>query len=789
MKQRLLLFALSLTTVLSLSAQDTLFLEDFADGFKNWTVSSQQSGNNTGDQYGVWELDAVTIGGNPFPLSVDLNWSFVNPKEMTVQFSNDDNTVYGYIYSNYQFNTDTLVTAVDGGSLVADGVASGLNVDYVEWAANLNVDGVTLSILSTLLSADDIVVSWDAMNDMTITVQGGVTVVTFTKVSDNAPSWFWTPNGNVPNGFTALTPGTQIQSETQDNGAAVINTVFQNILADPDLVPSGPPPYPEHWVTMTSSPIDISSADRALEIQYTSYIRLLNPTDDAPFRTFWEISTDGGETWSSAFDAHPGLGANNPAETQQRTELIPITSTLTAGATTLQIRFTFAMDFYFWVLDDIVIRERVGVDMQANDNFFAIAPNYATPVSQVEDMYFMSDIQNNGGETATNVNLNLTITAPDGSVIYNADKPYGDIIPDSLAENDFFIDPLLAVDQEQLGIYEGVYTVSHDGEDTRENNNTLEFSFEVTDTLFAKAAAVTRNVAPAAQTFEDNIYHYGNAYYVPDGEGLYARYVTFGIANADELADFNGSVSVYLYEWDGTLDSDENPNFPGVFNGFSPNTYGGQPIAFNSYSFDGTESDQLLTIPISVDFEGVPLQSGMYYVPVMHFVSTSEEERCFMLASEGHDYSAMAFITDSLMIPRHAGVLEVGDDSFAPTLSVIGFGRDIVPIMRMSIGNNPDLLGDPLVNTNDVLPAEYGMTIFPNPANERFSLQLDLPEVADYAMVTLYDVSGRILMQQRYEGVQRDQFGYNVSQLPSGQYFLRLETPAGARTEKLSIQH
>ncbi|MCB0639795.1 MAG: hypothetical protein KDC54_24395, partial [Lewinella sp.] len=260
MKQRLLLFALSLTTVLSLSAQDTLFLEDFADGFKNWTVSSQQSGNNTGDQLGVWELDAVTIGGNPFPLSVDLNWSFVNPKEMTIQFANGDNTAYGYIYSRYEFNTDTLATPVVGGQLVANGVASGLDVDYVEWTANLNVDATTLSILSTLISADDIVVSWDAMNDMTITVQGGISVFTFTKVSDNAASWFWSPNGNVPNGFTALTPGTQIASVTQANGAAVVNSVFQNILADPDLVPSGPPPYPEHWVTLTSAPIDISTA-------------------------------------------------------------------------------------------------------------------------------------------------------------------------------------------------------------------------------------------------------------------------------------------------------------------------------------------------------------------------------------------------------------------------------------------------------------------------------------------------------------------------------------------------
>ena len=59
----------------------------------------------------------------------------------------------------------------------------------------------------------------------------------------------------------------------------------------------------------------------------------------------------------------------------------------------------------------------------------------------------------------------------------------------------------------------------------------------------------------------------------------------------------------------------------------------------------------------------------------------------------------------------------------------------------------------------------------------------------DWAEIRLFDLSGRILFQRRYDNIQEGRFVYDVSQLTNGVYFLQLNTPNGARTERIVVQH
>jgi len=67
----------------------------------------------------------------------------------------------------------------------------------------------------------------------------------------------------------------------------------------------------------------------------------------------------------------------------------------------------------------MIVSRAQTADIQANTNFFAIPPNFATPASQVDEFGFLADIQNVGGIPAENVNLNLQLqNSATGAVVF-----------------------------------------------------------------------------------------------------------------------------------------------------------------------------------------------------------------------------------------------------------------------------------------------------------------------------------------------------------------------------------
>lgn len=780
MKQIVLSLLMALSLV-QLTAQDTIWVENFSRGLFGWDVNTLRCGNNTGPNRGSWQLSGVSVAGIPIPpedIEVTSTFSILNNLEYTASFASNDGVDYGTVYSRYTLEGSTLVSQIDTAALNLGGVTN-----------NIQANGIVISAANTSIQPESQAEARDlvklfygagrptitfANNGTQLVLSNGFFQFTYEKVSDCGDIWTWSPNGNYGFGVFNIAAGSTIQSASRLNGVASTNFVFQSSLGSTTYNP-GSPPYPQYVTELISPVIDISAADRALEIEFTQAVAFLNTPTDAPVdnlggrvRSSVSISSDGGQTWGPAINANPTL---NPNQTRRNKVTFPLPSGDINGSDEIRLKFTFATDFYFWLLDDIVVKERVGYDMQVNRSFFAVAPNAVTPVSQTEDMRFLADIQNNGGLTANDVVLNLRITnATTGEQVYNANNPYGAITPDSLAENVFFSQVLPAASQ-TVGVYEGRYLISHSQPEDRTANDTILFQFVVNDTLFAKETGRTRGVAPAA----NNSYYYGNCFYMPRGDGYFARYFTFGVDNAAQLGGV--SVNLFLYEWAGDVNGDLLAN---------PDEYVG-PVSINEYTFTGSEGQNPITVPIDFDGNSYPLSDDTYYLAVMQYVASADQP-LFMSASEAYNYGATVFLTDSIDMPRYASVLSVGA-SDEPEFSTVGFGRGIVPVMRLSIGNNPDLDGEPILNATEPLAAENLMKVFPNPANELFTLDLKLQDMNDWAEIRLFDLSGRILFQRRYDNIQEGRFVYDVSQLTNGVYFLQLNTPNGARTERIVVQH
>lgn len=415
---------------------------------------------------------------------------------------------------------------------------------------------------------------------------------------------------------------------------------------------------------------------------------------------------------------------------------------------------------YNWQIDDVRLTDadpRPANDMRVNA-FYAIAPNAVTPYTQVEPIGFIADIQNIGSETQDSPTLTMTIVNSNGDVVYQEDLDYGPIASDSLAENVFF--PLEFDVPAVPDVYTATYSLAIDNPDTDLSNNEREFTFAVSDSLFSKDLGATRSVAPAA----DESFTYGNVYFVPEGTDLYARYITFGVVNADELV--GKSVTTYLYSWNGVTD--------GRY--IEPGDYA--VLAFNSYFFDGNEGTDLITIPVDLDGAEIALEDNTYYIAAIEY-ATDDDQSCFLQAADNLDYAAMNFYTDSLNNPRYAGVLDVSNTG---TLDLLGFGLDIVPVSRLSISSAP-------VGTTDIILPDGAVALFPNPVNELATLEFNLETPSSTVQVSVFDITGRMMQQQNFDNIKSERIQLNAKDLANGNYMVRVRTDAGIKTLKMAVQH
>ncbi|MCB9276938.1 MAG: hypothetical protein H6564_23095 [Lewinellaceae bacterium] len=587
-------------------------------------------------------------------------------------------------------------------------------------------------------------------------------------------NWQWRPGGDVSdalsaNAFNGLI---YIHSQTGNDGAMAFNADYYNTHGQ---IPTGPIRY--YICELVSPHIDLSDVDTPVAVQFSQLAWLGNIAPGAPqtgqgakFITSMSYSINGGQQWSEPINVNPYI---TPVTSSNGGTLLPTSNTAyyalpgAEGHPDVRIKFTWAADLYFWVLDDIAIVERPAPDMKANRNFFAVMPNAMTPLSQLEGEPLLADVVNNGGDTVQGVRLEAFVQRlADGATVYQDTLFYGSLPVDSLVENVLFGQLLTPGSLTAAGEYRGYYAVGHGQPDARPQDDTLKWRFIVTDTTFAKDLGPTRDIASG-----DNLsYTFGNCFYVPNGDGWFARYISFGVANANQLHNGNKSVTVLLYKWQGDLNDDGLANkeeYPGL-------------LAFNSYLFQGNESGNLITIPISESNTGKPLEDDSYYLAVVNYeVGGPPFVPCFMLASDTIDYQACSYAHEVLDRPQYASVLKEGVEE---DFDLLGFGYNIVPTVRLHIGTSPLLAAAaPPAGMKAVLRAS------PNPAGDMVQLQWDRAGIGE-TWVRLANMSGIIVFEKKLGKFPENHLTFDTRKLAPGFYYAQLITPGYTISTPLIIQ-
>lgn len=593
-----------------------------------------------------------------------------------------------------------------------------------------------------------------------------------TDVNGTGGSWGWCDDPS--NAMGAGCVGAWSSYADQHDGTFFSNTASNGFaVMDYDALPfTG---VNNHY-ELTTTPIDCS-AESEVWVKFEGLIGVFDVATNGS--ALLRVSTDN-STWTNYNIYDIILGApGNPGERWSENpeiSLIDITD-VAAGESTVYIQWSWNAQWeYYWLLDDIELYDADPTeifvpanDLRVNSNFIAVAPNAVWPISQVETFGFLADVENIGFQPQTNVNLNLTITNEiTGNTVYTEDLPYGSIDPFTLVENELF--PAAGYTPTEEGVYKGVYSISSDSTDSNPDNNMQEFDFVIGDTLFAKEFGATRAIYPAEGNWnagEPRSWAYGNYFRVTNAGGKFFRYVSFGLVG--DATNSGEIVIAKLYKWvdgnaDGDVDQEER----------------GNPLGAVLYTLTGNETAaEVITLPMLDLFTNAPiaLEDDTDYVVMLEY-QTDSQIRIDFAASEELDFSAMSFRSAELGAPRYAGVLGIAGNLDEEPFSTIGFGLDIVPVVRVSIGD-PTVI----INTEEVL-SESSVLVFPNPTESEVNLQLDFEQTMALVTINIVDINGRVVGSRQLKQVQSQQERFDVSTLSAGAYFFQVVTDQGVRTQQ-----
>jgi hypothetical protein len=595
------------------------------------------------------------------------------------------------------------------------------------------------------LSAQPVYI-WGGPGDPNSEFNGGFndwTTVGVTAVpQDSAVNavWVWDADGtDMGDPYRGNFSGeaTRIESASAANGVALFPSDYYDNRGMPNNFGNGPAGR-AHRGELISPAFDCS-ANATVAVQFTQSFRRFAST----FSTL-EVSIDGGASWE-VFEINPypvfagitnketifGINVNQASRTNS-VQVVDISS-VAAGEENVQIKFAFEGGYYYWFIDDVYVIEAPENNLMMT-HYFYTPGSYATPASQIETdtFVFIAGIKNIGGATANNVQLRAdVILLLDSSVVHSDSVNVGTLERDSVVIAEI---PRTWAPEVPEGVYQIRWSARNlDGPDYNLQDNQVSANFVVSAGRYSKEPAFTQtNRTAATDPWKiANLYSTGNEMAgghfevrsfqtaLNHDNGLAGQEAAFYLAKIIDFDNFDASNTALF----------GHPNLELVGLSFPD-------------PFTGAQAGQLITLPM-YDFahwdetgefvEGAPLEPNENYLLIA-------------------DFPALMQIGFNSAIPyfQISTVVQSGASWFFG-----GFGPDFSAVLRM------DIFFDLEVNTKDLLPAET-MTMFPNPASDFFTVDLDFGTATD-ATVVVADITGKVIDMKYVNGVAKEQVNFTTN--------------------------
>lgn len=605
---------------------------------------------------------------------------------------------------------------------------------------------------------------------------GGLNGWTFDK--DN--TWEWIDRGEISKGTYIGTTRTMV-GWSGCNGIVVMNSDY---LDNEGICPA------VCTASLISPNINLPEGVEGVIIEFNQAVRQFQSN------YYIQTSKDNGSTWSDPIRINAEIPTNS-AHLQGRLA-VPVTGF--AGADQIRFKFVYEGNYYYWGIDDVILRNGVLADAQVNQNFFAVAPSLRTPMTQVSPMHFLADVSSIGNGDVEGASLVVGIQDESEQLVGLFQEDLGDIAAGESIENILFSETFTPAAQPQF--YDAAYVLlsDNDGNDANDSNS---FYFEVTENTFGNllpeylVGQYMIDIA-AIWAVSDRITNYqsfGNIYYLPNGAGWTVDQVRFGLENPFDEVDGTGFVRVELYEW-----NDED-------NDGSCNTNERTLVGVNSIFLDSGTYPNFRNIELPLygpDADGnadeeseVVLKDNTSYVLIAHSQPLDPSiERYRFLTYNGFDLdspddrsiysSATNYAFELAGEQRTAGSLfEISgndpDDIDERVFDILGNDGTLFSYAMMYLEMD---LKKPS-STYDIARGEA--KVFPNPAANELYIDVTLDKVSD-VKVELVSIDGRVLTSTSFSGVQDSRLKIDLAGVASGSYTAMIHTNDGVIAKKVIVQ-
>lgn len=567
---------------------------------------------------------------------------------------------------------------------------------------------------------------------------------------------------------TSVAFGQSLNSPTRSNGFVIFDS---NYLDDPDDVCDGNATTntaeAPHFGKMISPAIDMTGSTNAELIFHQGY----RAFQDSVYVLF---SYNGGLTWGDTVRINPNIAVNQTlpnviSQTRQKVDIPAAAS----GQTDFHVMFFWSGDFYFWMVDDIEIREKgindlglngqitLGpVDLDANGNPAARFGNYAiVPNEQIgEGMFFQANLENKGKVAQPNSELKLRISNRDNNATVLVDSLPTTVNPFPVAAFDTLaFGPILSSAPFTAPAGRWMSTVSLFSDSTEEDSldNVFMRPFTLTDTIYGVDS-------DTLHTFTTGV-----------GSSNFGNEAGTEFLNYFELVEQDTLTSVTVRFTTGT----PGMSYQIVVLQPDPNDFlqGPRTELFTSETLVWTaNSPAWQTITFFGNGPGTPgavatqdrvFIPGDYLVGVRLFPSATTDN---IAIRDDLSYD-LPFAVSLLFLPS--------DNRMYTNPNAL--------VIRANFGNNNRFS---VAETKGLVA---GVSLFPNPTNTgSTTLEYELTAASEVS-ITVRDLAGRVVssMNEGVRSVGTSRAQINTAAMASGIYTYELNTSNGRATGKLVVDN
>lgn len=400
-------------------------------------------------------------------------------------------------------------------------------------------------------------------------------------------------------------------------------------------------------------------------------------------------------------------------------------------------------------------------DIFVSDAFFPFS-SLVTPASQIprDTFGFYVYMSNKGAVARTNIKLQATVNANDGTELFKSET----VVPslDAGVLDSQIVLPTQYPPELGIGTYFVNYKITADpvGGDVRPTR-VPPATFYVSQNRYAKETGITIAFRPG--TVQD--YYVGNVYRTAAAtvEKYKATIAEFQCGtNSGELPFPDVSSTLYLFRIKDTV--------PESYSGFNVNnvlspsmTWVGTAVFEAAANAASYSTQQVELLDFNTGDVGVPLDNGARYMLVAGYTGASNVVF--------HAYDDL-FVFSSPM-------LFVSSTVYTDRWYLGGWQGRPNAALRMYID---------LVTTADEKPLpESTMKVMPNPVRESLNLAINFEKPTD-ATVTIADMNGRVITYEDHAGLMNETLRFDLPQLANGLYLARIATKEGSLTKKFVVQ-